>query len=73
MAFLKYNKKHKYYPDFYIKDINKIIEVKSVYTYEIELSKNLLKEKACKDKGLKFDFVIISKKDYNDWKKKKMK
>jgi len=63
-------KKHKYYPDFYIKDTNKIIEVKSDFTYEIELSKNLLKEKACKDKGLNFDFVIISKNEYNEWKKK---
>ncbi len=51
-------KKHRYFPDFYIKSENKIIEVKSEYTYESNLEINLLKEKACSDNGYKFEFKI---------------
>lgn len=36
-------KEHKYYPDIYIKSENKIIEVKSLFTYKIDLIKNLNK------------------------------
>lgn len=53
------NIKHKYYPDFYIISENKIIEVKSQYTYDVDLKKNMLKQKACLDKGLNFEFRIL--------------
>lgn len=50
---------HSYYPDFYIKSINKIIEVKSKWTYEKHEEKNLAKEAACKKLGLDFEFIIL--------------
>lgn len=67
------NNKHKYYPDFYIKSINKIIEVKSKYTYNKDINNNLIKEQACKDMGLNFEFIIIEKTEYNNWRKTKQK
>ncbi len=63
------NIEHRYYPDFYIKSINMIIEVKSIYTYESELEKNLIKKQTCIDKGFNFEFLIIEKLEYNKWKK----
>jgi len=55
---------HKYYPDIYIKSENKIIEVKSVYTYEKDLETNILKMNACINAGFKFEFKIIQKSEY---------
>ena len=55
------NKKKRYYPDFFIKDKNIIIEVKSKYTYEIELEKNELKERASKEMGLNYRLIIYEK------------
>lgn len=55
---------HKYYPDIYIKSENKIIEVKSAYTYEKDLETNILKMNACINAGFKFEFKIIDKKEY---------
>lgn len=51
-----------YLPDIYIKSENKIIEVKSHWTYVLEIEKNKLKKKACVDSGIKFEFWIINKK-----------
>jgi hypothetical protein len=48
------DKEHRYYPDIWIKSINKIIEVKSCYTYRKELIKNI--NKALATRKLKFDF-----------------
>jgi len=56
------DKKHRYYPDIYIKSENKIIEVKSEYTYRKNESINLLKRQACLDRGLNFEFLIINDK-----------
>jgi hypothetical protein len=50
---------HSYYPDFYIKSTNTIIEVKSTWTYEKWKEKNELKKQACIDKGLNFKFMFI--------------
>ncbi len=52
------NKKKRYYPDFFIKDENIIIEVKSKYTYEVELEKNKLKEKASREIGFNYRLII---------------
>jgi hypothetical protein len=52
-------KKRRYYPDIYIKSENKIIEVKSKYTFESHKTINKLKEKACIDLGFNFEFKII--------------
>ena len=51
-------KKKRYYPDFFISKENLIIEVKSKYTYEIELEKNNLKEQASKNMGYNYRIVI---------------
>ena len=50
---------HRYHPDFYIKSIHTIVEVKSSWTFKIQRSKNMLKEQACKDAGLHFKFIIV--------------
>lgn len=52
---------HRYYPDIYIQSLNKIIEVKSTYTYKIDFDKNLKKAKACKSLGFNFAFMIVDK------------
>lgn len=52
-------KKRKYYSDFYIRSKNKIYEVKSIWTYKANISKNILKKKACEEKGIKFEFLIF--------------
>lgn len=51
-----------YLPDIYIKPENRIIEVKSEYTYNLELEKNLLKKEACIKSNLSFEFWIIDSK-----------
>lgn len=53
------DKQHRYYPDIYIISENKIIEVKSKYTYYKNLQMNLAKQKVCLEKGLQFEFKII--------------
>jgi len=45
---------HKYYPDFYIKSTNTIVEVKSRWTYEKWKEKNIAKKNACEEQGFKF-------------------
>lgn len=52
------NKIHLYYPDFYIVPENKIVEVKSTYTFKYELDRNYAKRKSCIDKGYNFEFII---------------
>jgi hypothetical protein len=51
-------KQYRYYPDIYIPKLNKIIEVKSQWTYEINKEINDIKGKACKDLGYNFEFWI---------------
>jgi len=55
------NKIHRYYPDIYIKSENKVIEVKSEYTYNKNKKVNILKKQACLDKGINFEFWIFNK------------
>ena len=52
-------KKHRYFPDIWIPIENKIIEVKSNWTYNQDLEINLLKQSACVEKGYLFSFIII--------------
>jgi hypothetical protein len=51
-------KSKKYYPDIFIISENKIIEVKSSYTFEADKDKNLAKQKACIEQGYDFEFHI---------------
>jgi len=55
-------KSHIYHSDFYIKKYNLIIEIKSEYTYNYNIDKNLAKEKYSKMKG--YNFIFIINKDY---------
>lgn len=61
------NKKRKYFPDFYYEKKNLIIEIKSNYTYNRFLEKNLAKQKSCIDQG--YNFIFIIEKYYDDFEK----
>jgi len=56
-----------YYPDFYLRDRNLIIEIKSDYYYEKHLQKNLAKQKACIEQG--YNFIFIINKEYDNLNK----
>jgi arsenate reductase-like glutaredoxin family protein len=53
-----------YYPDIYIPKDNRLIEVKSKWTFEQHKSKNMAKMQAVIDSGYFFDFYIMDKTDY---------
>ena len=59
-------KKRKYYPDIYIKDTELIIEVKSVYTFNLEPRKNYLKFKAANNAGYNLKMMMFDKKQIVD-------
>jgi hypothetical protein len=64
----QFNSKNKvYHPDFFLPEYNLIIEIKSNYTYRINLEVNLAKQKACLDQG--YNFIFIIDKDYTEFKK----
>jgi uncharacterized C2H2 Zn-finger protein len=52
--------KHRYFPDIFIKPINKLIEVKSEYTYSQDKTMNGAKRQACLDQGFKFEFWVFN-------------
>jgi hypothetical protein len=56
------DKTHIYYPDFFIKELNLIIEIKSDRWYNKDLEMNLEKEKTCKKVG--YNYLFIINKDY---------
>ncbi len=49
---------HRYYPDFYIPSENLIIEVKSEWTFNVQLEKNLKKIEAVKALGFNFRLEV---------------
>ena len=53
------DERHRYYPDFYQISTHKIIEVKSIWTFEIQKEKNLKKREACINAGINFEFWIM--------------
>ncbi len=55
-------KTYRYFPDFYIISENRIIEVKSTWTYLKDKSDNLLKQQACLDLGFNYDFMVFDDK-----------
>ena len=61
------NKNKVYFPDFFLKEKNLIIEVKSHYTYKRDLEKNLAKQTACLEQG--YNFIFIIDKDYSEFLK----
>lgn len=62
IKYIQDNKEHNYFPDFYIKSKNLIIEVKSEWTYKILLIKNILKALAVRKAGYNFEFWIYTRK-----------
>jgi very-short-patch-repair endonuclease len=67
-----YENKIKYYhPDFFIQDINLIIEIKSDYYFNLHIDKNLAKKKSCVENG--FNFLFIINKDYQEFLNKIIK
>lgn len=62
-----YGKPRRYYPDFFIKSENKIIEVKSTWTYDKNgkitehQNINIVKKNACISQGFLFSFMIFDK------------
>lgn len=60
IAYMQDGKAHSYYPDFYIKSTNTIIEVKSTWTYEMWKERNELKKQACINAGFNFKFIILT-------------
>jgi len=61
IRYIHKNKERIYHPDFYIKSQNRIIEVKSTWTYKLHLELNLAKQQACIEQGYNFEVYIISK------------
>ena len=53
------NETRRYYPDIYIKSENRVIEVKSTYTFNKEKEKNLLKRESVLNKNINFNFIIL--------------
>jgi len=62
------DKKHRYFPDFYLTTDKIIYEVKSEYTYQSDIEINNLKKEACLLLGYGFEFLIIKNKEYKNWK-----
>lgn len=49
----------KYFPDFFIKTTNTIVEVKSFYTYTKEIIQNMFKQQAVVDAGYGYMLVVL--------------
>lgn len=60
---------HQYYPDIYIPSENIIIEVKSFWTYNLKLVKNILKSLATRQLGFDFEFWIYTLEKQNSFNK----
>lgn len=52
-----------YFPDFFIRKKNMLIEIKSSYWYNKHKEKNLIKEETCKQLG--FEYYLILDKNYD--------
>lgn len=61
------NKNRIYFPDFYYEPLNLIIEIKSTYTYNLHLERNIEKEKYCK--LLNYNYIVIINKNYDEFEK----
>jgi len=61
-------KKHRYFIDIYIPSLNKMIEVKSTWTYESKLDDVKIKAEACVNLGYNFEFWIYDKKKVKEIK-----
>jgi hypothetical protein len=62
---IRYSNNRVYYPDFYIEELNLILEIKSQYIFNLDIEKNLDKKIAVINKG--YDFLFIIDKKYDDF------
>lgn len=62
ITYLFNNKNKYYYPDIYIPKDNKIIEVKSTWTYKVQEERNILKATHTKNCGYNYEFWIYNNK-----------
>lgn len=62
-----YNGDRKYFPDFFIPNLNLIIEIKSSLYYNLHINKNISKMENSISSGYKFIFIID--KNYEDFEK----
>jgi hypothetical protein len=60
-------KRHRYFCDIFIPEENKIIEVKSTWTYDKYKEINELKASACRNLGYTFEFWIVSIKNGQEY------
>lgn len=65
IEYLFKNKKHYYFSDFYYEPLNLIIEIKSKYTYNVNLELNMIKQKFTISSG--FNYLFIIDKKYNEF------
>ena len=56
----------KYFPDFYISNLNLIIEIKSKYYFNLHKEKNIKKIESVKENG--YNFILILDKNYKEFK-----
>jgi hypothetical protein len=56
------NIKHRHYVDIYVKSLNKCIEVKSTWTYNVNKDKVIVKQLTCKKLGYLYEIWIYDKK-----------
>lgn len=61
IEYLYEDTKHVYFPDIFIPHLNKIIEVKSTWTYNLDVEKLKHKENFTKLKGYEYEYWIIEK------------
>lgn len=54
-----------YFPDFFIEEINLIVEIKSSYWYKVHEKRNIQKEINCKE--LNYEYVMIMDKNYSEF------
>jgi len=69
ITYILKGKESRYYPDIWIKSENKIIEVKSCFTYKKELIKNIFKALATRKAGFDFEFWIYTQGRKNTFNK----
>jgi len=58
---------HIYYPDFYIEELNLIVEIKSTNWYNVHKEKNDIKKEFCIKNG--YNFIFIIDKNYDIFEK----
>ena len=55
-------KRHRYFPDIWISSLNKFIEVKSTFTWNLDKNSLYFKSKSIKESGYQFEIWIIENK-----------